>query len=164
MRETPARRRLDGSSQRSRTLSAASNQLRLGENEPSTVPANSTTNQNGDLELDMLISPSMDLTPWDDSVPDLAWGSLIGVSLGADILPEQFEPSFRANTTENNQEIEPEGPVTSEVGSIISRPNPWPTKDSLGPLLSATLSSPSEEIAYTYCIFHSIIANPSFIC
>ncbi|KAI8679807.1 hypothetical protein NCS57_00259500 [Fusarium keratoplasticum] len=162
MRETPARRRLDGSSQRSRTLSAASNQLRLGENEPSTVPANPTTNQNGDLEADMLIWPSMDLTPWDDSVPGLAWGSLIGVSLGADILPEQFEPSFRANTTENNQEIEPEGPVTSEVGSIISRPNPWPTKDSLGPLLSATLSSPSEEIAYTYYLNHTSSRIPAY--
>ncbi|UPK96424.1 hypothetical protein LCI18_007359 [Fusarium solani-melongenae] len=155
MRETPARRRLDGSSQRTRTLSAASSQLRLGENEPSTVPANSTTSQNGDLELDMLISPSMSLTPWDDSVPDLAWGYLTGVSLGADILPEQFEPSFRA---ENNQEIEPEGPVTSEVGSIMSRP----TKDSLGPLLSATLSSPSEEIAYTYYLNHTSSRIPAY--
>jgi hypothetical protein len=127
------------------------------------VPPNSTTNQNGDLGLDMLIPSAMGLTPWDDSVPELAWSSLIGVSLGADLLPEPFEPSFRVNTTDNNQEIEPEVPVTGGVGSIVSRPNPWPTKDSLGPLLSATLSSPSEEIAYTYCMPYSITANPSFI-
>ncbi|KAH7275471.1 fungal-specific transcription factor domain-containing protein [Fusarium solani] len=161
-RENRARRRLGDSSQRSRTPSAASNQLRLIDNEPSTVPPNSTTNQNGDLGLDMLIPSAMGLTPWDDSVPELAWSSLIGVSLGADLLPEPFEPSFRVNTTDNNQEIEPEVPVTGGVGSIVSRPNPWSTKDSLGPLLSATLSSPSEEIAYTYYLNHTSSRIPAY--
>lgn len=110
----------------------------------------------------MLISSSMDLTPWEDPVPDLAWSSLIGVSLGADTLPEPLKPSFRVNTTDNNQEIEPEVPVTGEVDPIISRPTPLPTKDSLGPLLSATLSSPSEEIAYTYCMPYPMLTHPSF--
>ncbi|EEU40326.1 uncharacterized protein NECHADRAFT_76478 [Fusarium vanettenii 77-13-4] len=162
VRENPARRRLDDGSQRSRTLSDASSQLRLSDNEPSTVLPNSTTNQNNNPGLDMLISSSMDLTPWEDPVPDLAWSSLIGVSLGADTLPEPLEPSFRVNTTDNNQEIEPEVPVTSEVDPIISRPTPLPTKDSLGPLLSATLSSPSEEIAYTYYLNHTSSRIPAY--
>ena len=161
-RESPARRHLDDSSQRSRTLSAVSNQLCLGDDESYNVIPTSATNQSSDSGLHMLLSPSMDTTPWDGSIPDPAWSSLIGVSLGAEHLPEPFEPSFCVNTTVNGQETDPEVPVIGEVGSTTPGPNPWSTNDSLGPLLSATLSSPSEEIAYTYCIFHSISTNPPF--
>ncbi|WAO85398.1 Hypothetical protein NCS54_00263800 [Fusarium falciforme] len=163
MRENPARRRrLDDNSERSRTPSAASSQFPLTEYESSNVFPTSTTNQNSDPGLDMLISSSMDLTPWGDSASDLAWSCLMGLPLGADLLPEPFEPSLCADTTEKNQEIEPEVPVTGEVGSIVSRPNPWPTKDSLGPLLSATLSSPSEEIAYAYYLNHTSSRIPAY--
>ncbi|KAJ4328492.1 hypothetical protein N0V84_001008 [Fusarium piperis] len=160
MRENPARRRLDDSTQRTRTISDASSQLCLSQDEP--VLSNPTTNQNGDPRLDMLISPSMDLAPWDDSVPDLAWSSLISVSPGFDPLPDLSGSSCHANLTDKNQEIEHEVPAMGELGSIVSRPIPWPTKDSLGPLLSATLSSPSEEIAYTYYLNHTSSRIPAY--
>ncbi|KAM5373723.1 hypothetical protein ACJZ2D_006894 [Fusarium nematophilum] len=105
-----------------------------------------------DPMLDMWMSSIVGNLPWDSALPGQDPGSLIDGTEAQTVEPTGDPP-----------ELEYEDPLAHpEAVTTTPRPDDWAMNHGLSPLLSASLSSPSEEIAYTYYINHASSLIPAY--